>query len=160
MRYFKWGISRLILESEPCPNVVPIWIEGFDEVMHESRQSPRFIPRSGKDIVLYFGHTIDTDKTFGDLRNRWRKLCDAEEKLLQNGRIEIGTLTDRLKYSDEAINLRIECTNRVRQEILKLRSDRGLPEEDPKNGLATTWSEEGTTRRDGKMMDGSWVRDV
>lgn len=160
MRYFKWGISRLILESEPCPNVVPIWIEGFDEVMHESRQFPRFIPRSGKNVLLYFGHTIDTDKTFGDLRNRWRKLCEAEEKLVQNGKIEIGTLTDRLKYSDEAISLRIECTDRVRQEILKLRSDRGLPEEDPKNGLAATWSEEGTTRRDGKMMDGSWVRDV
>ncbi|EFW17571.1 tafazzin [Coccidioides posadasii str. Silveira] len=37
MRYFKWGVSRLILEASQCPDVVPMWIEGTDEVMHESR---------------------------------------------------------------------------------------------------------------------------
>ena len=160
MRYFKWGISRLILESEPCPDVVPIWIEGFDEIMHESRQFPRFIPRSGKTILLYFGQTIDVDQTFGDLRARWRKLREAEAGISSSGRFEVGALTDRLKYSDEAVSLRVECTDRVRYEILKLRSNRGFPEEDPKNTLAATWREEGTTKGDGKMMDDSWVRDV
>lgn len=160
MRYFKWGISRLILESEPCPDIVPIWIEDFDQVMHESRQFPRFIPRSGKHILLYFGQTVDTDKTFGDLRDRWKKLCEAEAQISQGGGTEIGALTEGLKYSNEAVSLRIECTNRVRQEILKLRRDRGWPEDDPKNGLAATWREEGSTKRDGKMMDDSWVRDI
>ena len=160
IRYFKWGISRLILESEPCPDVVPIWIEGFDEVMHESRQFPRFIPRIGKHIVVYFGGKIDTEKSFGDLRDRWRRLREAETTTSPGDKWEGGALNDKLKYGDEAVNLRIECTNRVRHQILKLRSDRGFPHEDPKNSLANTWKEEGFADGEGKMMDGSWVRDI
>ena len=160
MRYFKWGISRLILESEPCPDVVPIWIEGFDEVMHESRKFPRFIPRMGKHITVYFGDRIDTDRIFGDLRDRWRKLRDAERAKSPGGDWEVGALNDTLKYNDEAANLRIECTNRVRRQILRLRNERGYPHEDPKNSLASTWKAEGFINREGEMKDGSWVRDM
>lgn len=28
LRRFKWGMSRLLLESQQRPRVVPIWIEG------------------------------------------------------------------------------------------------------------------------------------
>lgn len=31
LRRFKWGMSRLLLESEQRPKVVPIWIEGEHE---------------------------------------------------------------------------------------------------------------------------------
>ncbi|KPI39316.1 Lysophosphatidylcholine acyltransferase [Cyphellophora attinorum] len=74
MRYFKWGIARLILEPPVCPDVVPMWIEGTDQVMHESREFPRFIPRAFKRISVTFGAKVDTDARFGDLRARWEGL--------------------------------------------------------------------------------------
>ena len=159
IRYFKWGVGRLILESEPCPDVVPIWIEGFDDIMHESRQFPRFIPRAGKDVFVHFGDKLEVDKVFGDLRHRWRRLLEVEQKKLPEKDRKIGVLTDTLKYGREARDLRIECTNRVRQHILKLRHERGFPMEDPKNSRVETWRKEGFMNEEGKMADESWVRD-
>jgi monolysocardiolipin acyltransferase len=74
MRYFKWGIARLILEPPVCPDVVPMWIEGTDQVMHESREFPRFIPRAFKRISVTFGARVDAEERFGDLRARWEGL--------------------------------------------------------------------------------------
>ncbi|RMZ86536.1 hypothetical protein DV736_g6233, partial [Chaetothyriales sp. CBS 134916] len=80
MRYFKWGFTRLILEPAECPDVVPIFIEGTDQIMHESRAWPRFIPRIGKAVTVTFGEPVDTDAVFTDLRQRWRALEDAEKR--------------------------------------------------------------------------------
>jgi len=164
MRYFKWGVARLILEPNVCPDVIPIWIEGNELVMHESRQWPRFVPRAAKDINITFGTTVDTESVFGDLRARWKHLRDkdAEESDRQRDRgreTGVGELSERLMYGSEAVELRKECTRRVRGEVLKLRRLRGLPDEDPKEGLMETWAEEGGNR-EGRMKDGSWVRDT
>lgn len=170
MRYFKWGVARLILEPNVCPDVIPIWIEGNELVMHESRQWPRFVPRAGKDISVTFGAKVDTDSVFGDLRARWQRLRvkDAEERGSESQRgsgskrgreTGVGELSERLMYGSEAVELRKECTRRVRGEVLKLRRSRGLPDEDPKEGLVETWAEEGG-KREGRMRDGSWVRDT
>lgn len=159
MRYFKWGVARLILESEPCPDVVPMWIQGFDQIMHESRQFPRFIPRTGKSVSITFGDRVNTEDAFGDLRRRWRML---KEKVEQTGKAEgeLGVLmSDELRTGEEAVRLREECTLRVRQEVLKLREGRGLPAEDPKASLVETWRQEGP-KAEGKMADGSWVKDT
>ncbi len=39
LRRFKWGISRMLLEAEKLPTVVPIWITGFDQLMPERGRS-------------------------------------------------------------------------------------------------------------------------
>jgi monolysocardiolipin acyltransferase len=155
MRYFKWGVSRLILESDPCPDVVPIWIEGFDDVMHESRTFPRPIPRPFKNVSVTFGEGLDTEKAFGDLRDRWKQLHAREGA----SGLEVGELNDALKYSDEAVAIRKECTMRVRAAVLAVRRTRGLPDEDPKVGLAETYALEGS-RGEGKKKDDSIVRDA
>lgn len=111
MRYFKWGVSRLILESDPLPDIVPMWIEGPQEIMDEARTFPRFLPRP-----------------------------------------------DGLKYSAEAVELRKECTLRVRAAVLDVRRLRGHADEDPKAGLADTWKREGPTRQ-GPKDDGSRTRE-
>lgn len=161
MRYFKWGVSRMLLESEPCPDLVPMWIEGFDQIMHESREFPRFIPRAGKQVSVTFGEKVDTDRVFGDLRTRWRNLCEKVKKSRGDETAEeLGVLRDdELRVGEEAVRLREECTFRVRQEVLKLRLSRGLPAEDPKAGLVETWREEGS-KEEGRMKDGSWVKDT
>lgn len=74
MRYFKWGVARLILEAEPMPDVVPMFIDGTCEVMHEDRGFPRAVPRAGKKITVAFGDRVDMEATFGDLRARWKRL--------------------------------------------------------------------------------------
>jgi monolysocardiolipin acyltransferase len=160
MRYFKWGVARLILEPTECPDVVPIFIEGTDQVMHESRRFPRFIPRAGKNITVTFGKEVDTEAVFGDLRKRWRELTD--ETMRASGWDKwneslLGVLPSALTDGEEAIELRKECARRVREEVLKVRRSRGLPDLDPKSGLMETWAREGG-KREGRMDDGTWVK--
>ncbi|KAK0127274.1 hypothetical protein ONS96_006824 [Cadophora gregata f. sp. sojae] len=163
LRYFKWGVSRLILESEPLPEIIPIFIDGNQDVMHESREFPRFIPRAGKNIRIAFGESIDGEKIFGELRERWKKLvCLQKEALARKGletNWEMGELTEGLKYGTEAVALRKEVTMRIRMEVLKVRRSLGYPDEDPKQGLVDTWIEEGD-KDTGRMKDGSWVGDT
>jgi len=160
LRYFKWGVSRLILESEPLPEIIPIFIDGNQEVMHESRQFPRFIPRAGKDIKVAFGERVDGEKVFGELRERWKRLVKMQKEALRKkgGEVEweMGELTEGLKFGTEAVALRKEVTMRVRMEVLKVRRSLGYEDEDPKQGLVETWIEEGG-KETGRMKDGSWV---
>lgn len=190
MRYFKWGVSRLILEPPECPDIVPMFIEGTDQIMHESRTFPRFIPRLGKKVVITFGGELDIEAKFGDLRRRWREICDRENEQIvksyednappedPNSAVspekkakmrkefvdflyghQLGYISEKLKYDPEVVELRKECTNRVREEVLKLRRARGYPDEDPKAGIAETWKLEGP-KREGKMEDDSWVKET
>lgn len=152
MRYFKWGVSRLILESEPMPDIVPIFIEGFDNIMHETREFPRFLPRPFKKVTATFGDKLDAEAVFGDLRDRWQQLRAEEEQ--RGALLEVGVLNDALKYSEEAVNIRKECTRRMRAAILDLRRLRGYPDEDPKGSLAETWKQEGPGR-EGRKEDGT-----
>ncbi|KKY39288.1 putative acyltransferase-like protein [Diaporthe ampelina] len=74
MRYFKWGVARLILEAEPMPDMVPMFIDGTSDIMNESRTWPRAVPRPGKKVHVAFGDRVDMESTFGDLRRRWKAL--------------------------------------------------------------------------------------
>ncbi|KAI9804082.1 MAG: hypothetical protein M1825_001483 [Sarcosagium campestre] len=185
MRYFKWGVARLLLEAEPIPRLVPIWIEGFNDVMDETRSFPRWIPRPARRIHVLIGDEVDAEERFGDLRARWRQLVretesksntvpsprslegkkatttiEVTEEEATETEAALGVLNDEgLKYGDIATALRIECTKRVRDEVLRLRNARGWPPEDPKAGLVDTWLQEGQGRQ-GRMLDGSWLRDV
>lgn len=156
MRYFKWGVSRLVLESEPMPDVVPIFIEGFDMIMNEERKFPRFIPRPFQNVRVTFGEKLNMEEVFGDLRARWKQLRAEEERKI--GTLDVGVLNDALKYSDEALKIRIECTDRIRKAVLDVRRQRGYSDEDPKNNLASTWLREGTNR-EGRQDDGTLTRE-
>ncbi|RYP78298.1 hypothetical protein DL770_006897 [Monosporascus sp. CRB-9-2] len=142
MRYFKWGVSRLILESEPMPDVVPVFIDGTQRVMPEDRGFPRFLPRVGVGIRVAFGDLVDAERTFGDLRARWRDLVRRANGNGGGGKAKprvMGELTDELKYGPEAVEIRVECARRVREEIVKLRRSLGYPEEEPGFELAERW---------------------
>ncbi|KAL4820318.1 hypothetical protein BDW67DRAFT_172998 [Aspergillus spinulosporus] len=160
MRYFKWGVARLILEASECPDIVPMWLEGFDQVMHESREFPRFLPRPGKEVSVTFGQKVDTEAVFGEMRRRWQKIkAKAELASPEMRNLPLGALSDELLYGDEAVELRKEVTKKVRDLVLEVRRSRGHSDEDPKAGLVETWMEEGG-KREGKMKDESWVRDL
>ena len=159
MRYFKWGIARLILEAEPCPDVVPMWIEGPELIMSEDRRWPRFVPRTGKDVHVTFGEPIDRDVVLEPLRTRWRELKRKAGATLTHSQStskesdSLGELTDPfLRSSPEAEELRIDVTLAVRNEVLRLRRERGWPDEDPKNGVASTYQHEGPRRDYGQNL--------
>lgn len=174
MRYFKWGVARLILEAEPCPDVLPIWIDGPQEVMHGNRSWPRPLPRAGKDVSVTFGDLVDTEKVFGPFRQRWNDLkAKQKQKRLRRLPVEVASLDettesmgelddDDLKYGREAEQLRIDVTMAVRNEVLKVRRTCGLSDEDPKRGLAETFRAEGgrDAGREGEMKDGSVVKEM
>ncbi|KAI1384705.1 acyltransferase [Hypoxylon trugodes] len=153
LRYFKWGISRLILESEPAPDVLPMFIDGTQHAMPEDRSFPRFLPRFGIKFRVAFGELLDPEDKFGDLRKRWRELVNKEKRGLV-----MGELTDELKYGEEATRLRIEVAKRVRDEVLKVRRSLRYPDEEPPGfELAETWAREPNKDRFRSDVDDSLV---
>ncbi|EHK98525.1 putative Lysophosphatidylcholine acyltransferase [Glarea lozoyensis 74030] len=146
--------------TQPLPDIVPMFIDGNQDIMHESREFPRFLPRIGKNVRVAFGEKVDGEKVFGELRAKWKNLVQLQkEALIKKGALmdmEMGDLTEGLKHSKEAQALREEVTLRIRKEVLKVRASLGLPDEDPKQGLVETWIEEGP-KRTGQMDDGSFV---
>jgi monolysocardiolipin acyltransferase len=168
MRYFKWGIARLILEPDECPDIVPIWIEGYEQVYDEERRWPRLVPRLGKRLGIWFGENVagEVEGPFAELRRRWKDLVERDRRTRTSSNeagvadVEagLGVLSEFLKYGKEAVDLRMECTREVRKQVLNLRRKAGLPDEDPKEGLVETWIEEGGSGG-GRRPDGSTAKD-
>ncbi|KAF2962871.1 hypothetical protein GQX73_g10703 [Xylaria multiplex] len=157
MRYFKWGVSRMILESEPMPDILPIFIDGTQHMMPEDRGWPRFLPRFGVKFRIAFGELVETEKVFGNLRARWQELVEQEESKTQTPRV-LGELSDELKYGRQAVELRIEVAKRVREEVLKVRRSLDYPHEEPPGfELADTWSREPENYRYKSNIDDSLV---
>lgn len=145
LRYFKWGISRLILESDPAPDFVPMFVHGTQLTVPEDRGWPRWAPRIGNRIRMIIGEPTNVDKLFGDHRVAWRRLVEkGDPELLRDGQ--------------EAAQLRVEVAKAVRDEIEKLRESMGLaPEEDETAALAETWAKEPNKRKFKSPVDGSFV---
>ncbi|KAI5478435.1 Tafazzin [Pseudohyphozyma bogoriensis] len=59
LRRFKWGISRMLMEAQKTPLIIPIWIRGFEEVMNEERTWPRFLPRRANKITILIGEPLN-----------------------------------------------------------------------------------------------------
>lgn len=60
---FRWGVSRLTMETEKLPYVVPMWLQGFDTIMPENRGFPRPLPRlfPRRSISITFGAPLEPD---------------------------------------------------------------------------------------------------
>lgn len=132
LRYFKWGISRLILESTPTPAFLPIFIDGTQHVMPEDRTFPRFLPRIRKRIRVVFGEEVDVREVFGDQIDRWNEIKHRVQG-------EPGKDAD-LDAWKEAVGIRIEVARRAREEVLKVRRGLGYPDDDESLGRAETWA--------------------
>ena len=162
MRYFRWGVARLILEADECPDIVPMWIEGYNEVYPEDRGFPRSVPRLNKNLSIWLGKNVGGEiaNPFLDLRRRWKDLVQRETLGSHAPDLELGTLPEVLQHGQEAVELRMECTKAVRDAVLEVRRTRGLPEEDSKAGLVETWREDGVDKQGtGKENDGTLFGD-
>ncbi|KAF4984382.1 hypothetical protein FZEAL_426 [Fusarium zealandicum] len=145
MRYFKWGVSRLILESDPAPEFIPMFIHGTQHVMAEDRGWPRWAPRIGNKVRVVIGEPTDVDQVFGHQRAAWRKLVEKGDP-------------EMLKDSPEAIQLRISVAKRVRDEVEKLRESLGFPaDQDETAAMAETWAKDPLEKKYKSPVDGSFV---
>ncbi|GKU01841.1 lysophosphatidylcholine acyltransferase [Fusarium langsethiae] len=145
LRYFKWGVSRLILESDPAPEFIPMFVHGTQQIMAEDRGWPRWAPRVGKTVRVVIGEPTDVDQVFGHQRAAWRKLvAKGDPELLRN--------------SPEAVELRISVAKRVRDEVEKLREGLGFPaEQGEAPALAETWARDPLQTKFRSPVDGSLV---
>ncbi|ODO10724.1 hypothetical protein I350_01321 [Cryptococcus amylolentus CBS 6273] len=80
---FKWGIGRIIMDSQVMPEIIPIWISGFDQIMNETRGSPRFIPRPGAKISITVGQPLTAE--IQPLVDQWRQMAHQEAGTLGIG---------------------------------------------------------------------------
>ncbi|CCM00200.1 uncharacterized protein FIBRA_02228 [Fibroporia radiculosa] len=60
---FKWGVGRILMESNKPPVIIPMWLTGFDQLMPERRQAPwKFFPRPRAALTITFGEPISIDE--------------------------------------------------------------------------------------------------
>lgn len=80
LRYFKWGVARMILESTRPPIIVPIYAYGFDEVIPEDKEDDyNFLKRLGKSkLRVKVGQPLN-DEDIAKFREEWIRLVEKEQ---------------------------------------------------------------------------------
>lgn len=160
MRYFKWGVARLILESTRAPVVVPIFAHGFEKVAPEDSAGTglkRYIPANiGAAIEIFIGDQV-SDEKIEAYRSRWRTLC---EKYIDVN--NPSDLSPELKTGEEVRTLRSELAADLREAVSDVRTKTGkFPPEDPRFKIPAFWTEytrtEGKSAPDVKFIGQNWA---
>lgn len=158
MRYFKWGVTRMILESTRQPIIVPIFSTGFEKIAPESAASgsllERFLPDNlGAEIRVTIGEAID-DKIIKKYRDEWMELVRTLGS-------DARDLTDELKFGPKAQELRSRLAAELRSSIAELRKKCGFPDEDPRFKDHKFWrrytKSEGASDPDVKFIGQNWA---
>lgn len=99
---FKWGVGRIIYESETCPLIVPIWHFGMDQLLPNE---PPYVLRLGKQLTFNIGNPIDVSGLLKELRERNASELEARKEI-----------TDYIQ--EEMMKLKAE-TEVLHQEMIK-----------------------------------------
>lgn len=124
---FKWGISRLVLEAEIEPIILPIWLKGFDSVMPESRPLPqKFIPRLNQSLSIKISEPINdylstNNKATDERHCRIKDLRKDYRALLKRYQDREGDLK-KLHDDPEAKKIRIEVASFLRSQLWAARN--------------------------------------
>lgn len=140
MRYFKWGISRLILESTRAPVVLPIFSFGFEKIAPEDSADQgikRWLPQNlGAEIHVKFGDPIP-DERLEYYRKQWRDLCNK-----YTDKKNPSDLSEELRNGKKAQSLRSKLAGELRQSVLDIRESMGyFKPENPKFRDPAFWKE-------------------
>lgn len=140
MRYFKWGISRLILESTRAPVVVPVFSFGFEKIAPEDSADKgiqRWLPDNlGAEVHISIGEEFPPER-IENYRQEWRDLVkkhiDPENP---------SDLSEELKYGEPAQQLRSDLAAELRNSVLNIRETMGIfRPEDPRFKDPKFWRE-------------------
>lgn len=159
MRYFKWGITRMILETTVPPVILPIFSTGFEKIASEdeTKTSWRDLFKSfGSEINVTMGDPLD-DKLIDEFRAEWNALCEK-----YTDKDKPNDLSDELKYGKEAQELRSRLAAVLREHVANIRHEkRSLPEEDPRFKSPSWWKKytgsEGSSDPDIKFIGKNWA---
>lgn len=159
MRYFKWGVSRLILESTRAPIVIPIFSYGLEKVAPEdaAKGIKRWLPANvGAEIHIHIGTPL-ADEKVESYRHRWLGLC---KKYIDP--LNPSDLSEELKNGEEAQSLRSEVAAELREAVLAIRSSLGVFRlEDPRFKNPAFWKEftltEGASAPEVKFIGKNWA---
>jgi monolysocardiolipin acyltransferase len=129
---FRWGAARLVLEAEPAPLVVPVFISGLATVMPEERGAPTWLPRGGATVEVAFGEPAD-GRVVDAFRRRWGRLTEkvGVGRGVGDG---VGAAEVEAELPREVHELRSEVAGWLREEVAKVRRARGWPEEETRDG--------------------------
>lgn len=159
MRYFKWGVTRVILESTVPPVIVPIFTTGFENIASEEAKGmlKQLTPRNlGTSVKVTIGNEVN-DEIIMKYRAEWQALvekyrdpCNPDE------------MTDKLKYGPEAQDLRSRLAAELRAQVAGIRHNEcGFPEEDPRFKSPAWWKKynesEGKSDPDIHIIGQNWA---
>lgn len=160
MRYFKWGVSRLILESTRAPVVVPIFSFGFEKVAPEDSADKginRWLPDNvGAEIHISIGNPI-SDERIEYYRLKWRDLCKKYiDPHLPND------LSPELMDGKRAQQLRSALAAELREAVVGIRDGLGIfNPEDSRFKSPQYWKEytisEGASDPEVKFIGQNWA---
>ena len=162
MRYFKWGVSRLILELTVAPVVVPIFSHGFEKIAPEQFDEAnmgirRWMPSNlGAEIHISIGDAI-SDETIELYRQQWRQLCEMYIDPLHP-----LDLSEELRTGKQAQKLRSELAADLRSAVSRVRESMGFHKpEDPRFKDPSFWKEytrtEGASDPDVQFIGKNWA---
>ena len=96
----RWGVGRMIYESNNTPLVVPIYHLGMDKVLPSSE--PPFIPRVGKTVSVVIGEPIDVSEAKNKCHHEQMDPVEARIFLTSVIQEKFDLLkSDVLKYNDQ-----------------------------------------------------------
>ncbi|GCE97181.1 lyso-phosphatidylcholine acyltransferase [Zygosaccharomyces mellis] len=160
MRYFKWGVSRMILESTVAPIIVPIFTTGFEKIASEETAGTmikRYLPTNfGAEINVTVGDPIELS-IIESYRQKWQKLVEK-----YHDPEHPTDLSPELIGGKEAQSLRSAVAAELRKHIAKIRhEERNFPQEDPRFESPSWWKNytatEGTSDPDVKFVGVNWA---
>lgn len=160
MRYFKWGVSRLILESTRTPVVVPIFTYGFEKIAPEDSAEKgirRWLPSNvGAEIHINIGDVI-SDDLLENYRQKWRDLC---KKYIDPK--NPTDLSEELRTGKKVQKLRSDLAAELRNAVLNIREGLGVfKPEDPRFKDPKFWKiytlTEGMSDPDVKFIGKNWA---
>lgn len=160
MRYFKWGVSRLILESTRAPVVVPMFAYGFEKIAPEDSAEQgmkRWLPQNiGAEINLFVGEAV-SDEKIEAYRKHWQDLCKKYTDPKNP-----SDLSPELKDGKKAQQLRSALAADLRDHVLSIRESLGVfPAENAKFKSPQYWKEythtEGASDPSVKFIGLNWA---
>lgn len=152
LRYFHWGVSRLVLEPPNQPIILPIYTNGLENVAPEEpgidqKRFGSWKNKLGTEINVTVGQPVE-DSAIREYRQEWADLV-AKHSCSSPSLIP-GDMPEILKTGPEAQELRSRLAFFLREKLEDVRTSTGLPASDPKMGHASFWNAPNDVRIAGK----------
>lgn len=131
LKYFKWGISRMILEPEKPPIVIPMFGWGLQKIFPEDLP-PKLLGYGFRKGLRYAIGTPLDERAVRSFRERWRNATNEYDL--------DGYISEEVQ--NKTALLRSEVASFSRQGLIDLKKSIGFDNEDPRFGDHSFWEDQ------------------